>query len=68
MDLIFALATNYAVKATTIVELSMSRFLKGGTVAYSEQLEDILHLGRIKPGQKKESRQEIGSRDFYLSR
>ena len=28
IDLIFALATNYTVKATTIVKLSLSRFLK----------------------------------------
>ena len=28
IDLIFALATNYTVKATTIVELSLSRFFK----------------------------------------
>ena len=28
IDLIFALATNYTVKATTVVELSLSRFFK----------------------------------------
>ena len=28
IDLIFALATNYAVKATTVVELNLSRFFK----------------------------------------
>ena len=28
IDLIFALATNYRVKATTVVELSLSRFFK----------------------------------------
>ena len=57
IDLIFALATNYTVRARTVVELSLSRFFKGSIVVYSGQLEDILHLGRIKKaGQKKESK------------
>jgi len=37
MDLIFALVTNYATKAKTAVELSLSKFSKGSTAAYFVQ-------------------------------
>ena len=32
IDLIFALVTNYGTKAKTVVELSLSKFFKKGTV------------------------------------
>ena len=62
IDLIFALATNYAVKAITVVKLRLSRFFK-------RQYNSLFHAirgyftsrhNKKKTGQKKELRQEIG--------
>ena len=58
IDLIFALATNFTLKAMTVVELSLSRFFKENIVAYIVLLVVILHLVRIKKIEKKKEQKQ----------